>query len=202
MRQPVGEPAAPAEREHATGREPAQRQREHVDHRQAEEEVRNRDAQERRPDHAVVGERVPPPGRVDPDRDGDQVGDDERRTHQQESRADPVGDQLGDRLAVLERDPEVALEQPAEPVQVLGEHRLVEPEFGLGPGDVLGGRGRREEQVGRTARGQVDDEEVDHGDPEQDRYADQQPADQVGDHQPATAFAAVVSMDSGKWQAT
>lgn len=62
----------------------------------------------------------------------------ERGRHQQDRRADALGDQRGDRLVVIERMPEIALCDATEIGAELHIERLVEAKAGAQVGDLFG----------------------------------------------------------------
>ena len=101
--------------------------------------------------------------------DGDRQGDrDERRQSHEEQRVeDAVAEEVHDRLAVGVRVARVAGEQPAEPVGVLLDRRLVEAELRPLGGEALLGRLAAEDPLGRVARQRLGEGEHDHRHDEQ-----------------------------------
>ena len=75
----------------------------------------------------VVGGRVLVRRRVDADRDGDQVGQQQGGEGDHDGEREAFADHFPHRPAVLVGVAQVAAQEPAEPLQVLHVHRLVEP---------------------------------------------------------------------------
>jgi hypothetical protein len=82
-----------------------------------------------------------------------------------------VGHRLRDALRGEVRAAEVALQRMEQPVPVLDEHRLVEPELAFGLSDLLRGRGLAEDDAGRVPTGrQVQQHVRQQGDAEQQHH--------------------------------
>jgi hypothetical protein len=154
-----------------------------------DQEVRHAESEEAQEGEEVVPGRVLLDGRVDADREGDNPDEQQRRQRQQHRQHQPLPDQVGDRLAPLQRLAEVAVQQDAaHPLEVLHVDRLIQPvlllqrldrrlvdqlALALQRGDVRG-----QEVAGR----QLDDDERDDRDDEDRRDEQQDAPDDEGQH--------------------
>jgi hypothetical protein len=182
--QVVGQRPGLTWRRNARGGEdlPLDRQKVHQDH--AEKEVRDRDAGEAKEGERVVQPRVLLQRRNHAQRDADHDREQQRDAHELQGGRQARADHLGHRFAALEGKAEVALQQLAEPACVLLVDRQVQAKLAAPQLDQVFGLRRlgRDHRLHRVAGHLRGDEEHDHRDPEQDRDADQQAAQKVGEH--------------------
>jgi hypothetical protein len=126
--------------------------------------------------------------RVDADREGDEIGEDDGGDRDDDRQVHLVADDGADRQVVLEGIAEIALQQPADPIEVLQPVRLVEAVLRLEERDLLEidrlALALQLGNVGRevVARRQLHDDEDDEADHEQGRDHDQQAADDEVEH--------------------
>ncbi len=159
-----------------------------IDQHQREQETRRRQAEEAEKGQTVIAEAVLVRRRIDPDRKRDDVGEDDRRERHQKRQQQPIADHLVDRQVVEEGIAHVAVQQPADPVQVLLPQRLVEAVLRLEKGDLgevgLFALALQLGDIGReiVARRQVDDDEDHDADGDQRRDHDQDPMDEIAEH--------------------
>ena len=120
---------------------------------------------------------------------GEQQGEDAERQGQHQA----LADQLGDGLLPVQRDAEIALENSRDPFEILDIHRLVEAvETPQGLDLHLIHRRARGGELGHVAGHEVagrrlnQDERHDREDEQQHRQQ-QEPLDDVDQHQPSTA---------------
>ena len=76
--------------------------------------------------------------RIERDGEADDPDEEDRRDRDDHGQQQLVADDLGDRQAVFEAVAHVAVQQPADPGQVLHDEGLVEPVFGADGGDARG----------------------------------------------------------------
>ena len=169
-------------RPHAAGGEPVELEGEDEDRHQPEPEGGHAVAEEGEEHTDAVEDRVLLGGGDDAGRETDQEGDDGRSRRQDEGVLKALQDEGQDLGALLEGDAEIALEDLAQPLDVLDVDRLVEPEGFAQVGDILGAGGETEEGLGDVPGDQFHQEEDDEGDPEEDRDQTEQPAQNVGRH--------------------
>ncbi len=143
-------------------RQPAQSLRENEDREQAEPEGRQRQRHHRRDRRGMVEKRTTLHRRQDSDRHSDEKRQAERRSHQLESRGQPVEHDVAHRLAAEEAIAPIAGEDAGGPFEILHPDRLIEPELNLDALNVLRGH-RRVQRIHRErpARGEVHQREAD-----------------------------------------
>ena len=103
---------------------------EDVLHRQAEDEDRDRDPEQRDDRDRAVGPALGMPGGQPPERDPEPDGEQERPEGQLDRRREAQRELLGDGPVVDDALAEIALGELAEVQEVLLVERLVEPELG------------------------------------------------------------------------
>ena len=101
---------------------------EEEDQHDPEPEARKRHAEQRDRRAERVPDRAAPNRREDPERDGDGERQGERAEGELDRRAEAIADQRGDRVAGLERAPEIAAQGRAGPAEILQRDRAVEPQ--------------------------------------------------------------------------
>src|SRR5215470_3323817 len=179
MPQHVGHPAAVGRAHPARGK-PAELEREHDDQHDA------------RPEHgqAHSGDSHAHAHAIEPrvllhrgDNAGDQAeenGDDERARGEEQGGLE-AQEHLGQHGAPEGNGAaEIAARHLADPVQVLDDERLIEPEVTAETFHVFLGRLGAEHDGSRVSRGQVQDGEDQHRDPEEDGDSEQQALEGVG----------------------
>ena len=195
------------------GRQPVQVHREDVDPDQAQDEDRGRGQEDGRGVEPVVELGVLADGGDDADRDADPDRQRQREAHEHQGLRQAGADLVDDRPARRDREAEVALQDVAQPRQVLvREDRLVEAEptafclEQLGVGQQVGqdlGVDRGQERV---AGRQLERDEPDDRDPEQDRDRDEHAPQDVGAHRASYARngrqPVGASRSSGRWNLT
>lgn len=111
---------------------------------------------------SLVHRRARAPGGDDPEGHGGDHGDQKGEHRELRGELDPVGQQGGHRLVTADRAAEVPADDAADPVPVLGQERVVEVVLGSHPGQRLGARRARPEQVARRVpRSQMEQAEHD-----------------------------------------
>ncbi len=133
--------------------------------------------------------------RVDADREGDDIGEDDRRHRHHDGEEQAVADDVAHRQVIGEGITEVAAQQAADPVEILLPDRLVETVLRLEEGDLLQVDGfalaLQLGDVGREiiARRQLDDDEDDDADRDQCRDHDEEALDDIAEHGGLSAAA-------------
>ena len=174
-------PGLVAERGVTQSGENAQPDREDQRKDQAEEEVRHREG-----DH---GDDLDHP--VDPsaanggqhtEADPEDRGQDQRTEDQGHGDRQRLADELADRLIVGPRSAQIALHHSAEPVPVLAEQGLVQPEFGPLGGDLFQGCLVTKDLSGWVGAGQAGQEEGQCADDEHQHESGGKPAQDEEKH--------------------
>ena len=154
----------------AGGRQPMEPDTKHVLEKQAQEEDRDADANERGHGREVVEERVLALGGRHAQRDADPYCQEHGR-HGEFDRGRKAGQETGrDRDLVRRRYAEVAVDYSSHVVQVLLIQRLVQPEAMLAAGDVRGRGMFAQDRSAWVARQHVQEDDHQQRQPEQDRY--------------------------------
>ena len=183
------EPAG-LERHVAGHGKPAQPHREDQDQQQAEEKVRDRDADERARHQRLVGRPIVVTRRHHAGRHAERDGDQGRVEGQQDRRLGAIHDRLQHRTAQEDRLAEVAPRQPPVPAEELDVKGRVEAQLALDARDVVRARVGAGDDRGRIAGGEVDQHEGDGGDDEDDGNERQQAPRDVRLHAPGVTSTA------------
>src|SRR5580765_2271279 len=172
--------AAAIGRAHAARREPAELQRKHDDehdarpeHRQAHPGDRHAHAQAVEPG-ILLDRGDDARGQTEHDGDGERAGGEHERRLEAEQDLREHGPAERDGAA------EIPLNHVPHPPKVLDDEWLIESEIAVEALDILLGGLGAEHDRGRIARGQVQDGEDQHRDPEEDGDREQQAAEGVG----------------------
>ncbi len=179
------------ERHVAAGRHPAQRLREYQYHQGADDEHRHGERERRQVAADTIKRAVAPDCREQSAGDAEQHGEDGGHSDQFERARQAASDLAGDGAAILQRLPQVAAQQMAEVVDVLGQNWAIEPkllmQFGHG-GRIGRDTALRQQQFCRIAWHQADSQEHDgrDGPDQQDGNAD---APRNPEHQVIPALA-------------
>ena len=159
-----------------------------IQQHQGEQEVGRRQAEEAQEAEGVVAQAVLAHRRVDADRKGHRVGEEDRREGNQEAEPQAVADHLIDRQLIGEGIAHVTLQHAPDPDAVLFVDRPVQAvlpaqRLDLLQVDLLAVRLKLAD-VGLQviARRQLDDQEDDGADGQQRRHHDQNAADRVDEH--------------------
>ena len=178
-----GQPPAGAGREGGVPQGGEQAEPDGEDQRkdQAEEEVRYREG-----DHGDDLDHLVDPaaanGGQHAEADPEDRGQDQRADDQGHGDRERLADELADRLIVRPRGAQIALHHSAEPAPVLGEQRLVQPEFGPLGGDLLQGCLVAEDLSGGVGTGQAGQEEGQCSDHEHQHESGGKPAQDEEKH--------------------
>jgi hypothetical protein len=162
-------------------RQPPQLDREHVDQADADQEGRQRYADQRENHHRVGHQPAPVDGGIDAEGDADDEGEQRRQHRELDRRRQALGQKVGHGARLAVRDAEVAPGRMGEESRELDRERIVQAEP-FGELDAVG--------IGRLLAGQARDriaDEAKHGEGDEphrqnDEDALQQTADQVRDH--------------------
>ena len=138
-------------------------------------------------DHAV-GKAQMAIGGERPERNGNQIGDDEGEQRELQRHRQPLQDLRADLDAILEGPAEVAGERLAEPFEILDVQGAVEPVQGFEPHDRLRRGVDAEGRAGRRAGHDVDGDEQDERGDEKGRHEQRQPGENEADHGAASTW--------------
>ena len=159
-----------------------------IDQQQRQQKARRREPEEAKKRQPVIRQRVLMRRGVDPDREGDEVGENDRRERHEKGQEQTVADHPVHRQVVEERIAHIALNEAAHPKQVLLPQRPVEPVLRFQKRDLgevrLLALALQFGDVGReiVAGRQVDDDEDEEADGDQRRDHDQDPVDEIAEH--------------------
>ncbi len=179
--------AAAVGREHAGGGEPPEPEREDHHQHDAEPEDRHAGAEERRHRAQPIEQRVGARRGADAEGDAADGGEEQRARGQEQRGLEPLHHLGQHRTLHPERAAEIALEDAADPVQILDVERPVEAELGAQAREIFLRGLRSEHHLRRVSRREVQDEEHDQRDAQQDRPQVQEPAQKITAHADATA---------------
>ncbi len=149
---------------------------------QADEERGGGVPEERDAGQHVVADCVPLHGLVHAERNAEQQRDDGAQRDQHYGLGQVLADQAGDRLVELGREAQVAVQQLADPLDVLDVERLVETVQVVVMGDLRRGGARAQQRPDGPAREQVHQREHDDRHEEQDDDSLHDAPEQVPDH--------------------
>ena len=141
------------------GGQPFQLEGENIDQAHAEEEAGNGDADEGENRQAVVPLGILVGGGVDAQGHADDIAEQEGGDGEQQRGRQPLQDHLQHILAVIGAVAEIPLEQLLEPVPILHDDGLVQPQLFLGSEQRLRGGAGAEHPAQRAAGGHFHNEE-------------------------------------------
>ncbi len=167
-----------------------------IEQHQREKKVRRRQAEKADEGQRVVAPAVLVRRRVDADREGDDIGEDDGCHRDDDGEEQAIADDVANRQVVGEGVAEIALQQAGHPVEILFPDRLVETVLRLEEGDLLQidslALALQFGDVGGEviARRQLDDDEDDNADGDQGRDHDEQALHDIAEHGGLRALAA------------
>ena len=172
----------------ALHRQPSELDREQIDQQVADDEHRHREADHRQHHDGAVDPRRGLPGGEHAERDGDDNCQQERRGGQRYGRLDALRDQLVDGLMREDGDAEIASENPADPAHELHGQRIVEAELLADGVDLHLSGVVADDDRGRVARRQMQQQENEDRDGRHDQHGREQSADDEGQHARSLPF--------------